>query len=81
MARKLPDGLAEAKQAFGRLTADEAWKAVGESAVALVDGNQDAAVESARAAVARNGGLAEAHYQLGLALERRDRTAAAEAFV
>src|SRR4029434_10750677 len=34
----------EAKQAFGRLSADEAWKAVGESAIALVDGNQDAAV-------------------------------------
>jgi tetratricopeptide (TPR) repeat protein len=72
-----------AKEAFRRLgQADEAWKAVGESAVALVDGNQDAAVESARGAVARNGGLAEAQYQLGVALEaKRDRAAAAEAFV
>jgi tetratricopeptide (TPR) repeat protein len=71
-----------AKEAFGRLAgADEAWKSVGQSAIALVDGNQDAALESARAAVARNGGLAEAQYQLGLALERADRAAAAEAFV
>jgi tetratricopeptide (TPR) repeat protein len=72
-----------AKDAFRRLAqADEAWKSVGESAIALVDGNQDAAVESARTAVARNGGLAEAQYQLGVALEaKRDRAAAAEAFV
>jgi tetratricopeptide (TPR) repeat protein len=73
----------EAKEAFGRLSrGDEAWKAVGESAVALVDGNRDAALETARTAVDRNQGLAEAQYQLGMVLEARgDRPGAAEAFV
>jgi tetratricopeptide (TPR) repeat protein len=71
-----------AKDAFRRLDrADEAWKAVGESAVALVDGNREAALEAARAAVDRNADLAEAHYQLGVVLEARgDRPAAADAF-
>ena len=64
---KQPD---EAKDAFRRLErGDEAWKAVGESAVALVDGNRDGALEAARAAVERNAGLAEAQYQLGVVLE------------
>jgi tetratricopeptide (TPR) repeat protein len=71
-----------AKESFGRLDADEAWKSVGQSAIALVDGNQDAALAAAQAAVARNAGLAEAQYQLGVVLEaRRDRPAAADAFV
>ena len=80
MRLKQPD---EAKESFRRLErADEAWKAVGESAVALVDGNRDAALEAARAAVDRNQGLAEAQYQLGVVLEARgDRPAAADAFV
>ena len=73
----------EAKEAFGRLDrGDDAWKAVGESAVALVDGNRDAALETARTAVDRNQGLAEAQYQLGMVLEARgDRPGAADAFV
>jgi tetratricopeptide (TPR) repeat protein len=73
----------EAKDAFRRLErGDEAWKAVGESAVALVDGNRDGALDAARTAVERNAGLAEAQYQLGTVLEARgDRAAAAEAFV
>jgi tetratricopeptide (TPR) repeat protein len=73
----------EAKEAFGRLSrGDEAWKAVGESAVALVDGNRDGALDAARTGVERNAGLAEAQYQLGTVLEARgDRPAAAEAFV
>ena len=73
----------EAKEAFGRLArGDDAWKAVGESAVALVDGNRDAALETARTAVDRNQGLAEAQYQLGMVLEARgDRPGAAESFV
>ena len=77
---KQPD---EAKESFRRLDrADEAWKAVGESAVALVDGNHDGALDAARAAVERNAGLAEAQYQLGVVLEARgDRPAAADAFV
>jgi tetratricopeptide (TPR) repeat protein len=72
----------EAKDAFRRLErGDDAWKAVGESAVALADGNQDAALDAARSAVDRNAGLAEAHYQLGRVLEaRNERPAAADAF-
>lgn len=77
---KQPD---EAKESFRRLErADEAWKAVGESAVTLVDGNRDGALDAARAAVERNAGLAEAQYQLGVVLEARgERPAAADAFV
>jgi tetratricopeptide (TPR) repeat protein len=73
----------DAKEAFRRLErADEAWKSVGESAIALTDGNRDAALEAAQSAVARNPGLAEAQYQLGVVLEaRNDRPAAADAFV
>jgi tetratricopeptide (TPR) repeat protein len=71
-----------AKEAFGRLDADGAWKSVGQSAIALADGNQDAALAAAQAAVAANAGLAEAQYQLGAVLEARsDRPAAADAFV
>jgi tetratricopeptide (TPR) repeat protein len=71
-----------AKEVFGRLDADEAWKSVGQSAIALTDGNQDAALAAAQAAVAANAGLAEAQYQLGLVLEaKREPPAAAGAFV
>jgi tetratricopeptide (TPR) repeat protein len=74
----------QAKEAFGRVSRgdDAAWKAVGESAVALVDGNRDGALDAGRTAVERNAGLAEAHYQLATVLEARgDRPGAAEAFV
>jgi tetratricopeptide (TPR) repeat protein len=72
-----------AKEAFGRLAAaDESWKSVGQSAIALADGNHDAALASAQAAVASNPGLAEAQYQLGVVLEAKgDRAGAADAFV
>ena len=61
--------------------AGDPWASVGQSAVALVDGNQDAALTAARTAVARNPDLAEAQYQLGLVQEARgDSPAAAEAF-
>lgn len=72
----------EAKNAFQRLAgAGDAWSAVGQSAVALVDGNQDVALAAAKTAVTRNPGLAEAQYQLGLVQEARgDSPAAAEAF-
>ena len=56
----------QAKAAFRRLErAGDAWRSVGQSAVALIDGNRDAALEAAKAAVARDAGLAAAHYQLG----------------
>ena len=72
----------EAKAAFRRLEgAGDAWRSVGQSAVALIDGNRDAALEAARAAVARDTGLAAAHYQLGLVLDvRGESPAAADAF-
>ena len=72
----------QAKAAFRRLEgAGDAWRSVGQSAVALVDGNRDGGLEAARAAVARDAGLAAAQYQLGLALEvRGDNPAAADAF-
>ena len=72
----------QAKAAFRRLEgAGDAWRSVGQSAVALIDGNRDAALESARAAVARDAGLAAAHYQLGVVLDARGESpAAADAF-
>jgi len=71
-----------AKAAFGRLAGGgDAWRSVGDSAVALIDGNQDGALDAARAAVAADAGLAAAQYQLGLTLEARgDNPAAADAF-
>ncbi len=72
----------QAKDAFRALEqADDAWKAVGESAITLVDGNLEQALASASAGVERNPGLSQAHYQLGLVQEARgDAGAAAEAF-
>ena len=72
----------QAKEAFRQLAeAGDAWKAVGESGVALVDGNVDDAVNAARTAVERNGEQAEAQFQLGQALDAKGENAeAAEAF-
>lgn len=72
-----------AKDAFRRLQGGgDAWKSVGDAAVALADGNRDAALAAARMSVAQNPGLAAAQYQLGLVLEARaENPAAADAFV
>ena len=72
----------QAKDAFRQLEgAGDAWRAVGESGVAMVDGNTDEAVNAARTAVERNGDLAEAHFQLGRALDAKGENAqAADAF-
>jgi tetratricopeptide (TPR) repeat protein len=72
----------EAKDAFRQLAeGGEAWQAVGESGVALVDGDMDNAVNAARTAVERNGDLAQAQFQLGQALDAKGENAqAAEAF-
>ena len=72
----------QAQAAFRRLEgAGEAWRSVGQSAVALIDGNRDAALEAAKTAVARDAGLAAAHYQLGVVLEvRGESSAAADVF-
>jgi len=71
-----------AKADFGKLEGgDEAWKAVGQSAVALTDNNKDAALTAAKSAVSHNAKLAEAQYQLGRVLEAAgDNAGAADAF-
>ena len=72
---------AAAKEAFGQVGGDEAWQSVGQSAIALTDNNRDAALAAARAAVAKNPGLAEGQYQLGLVLDAAgDHAGAADAF-
>src|SRR5215467_12425195 len=45
---------AAAKDAFGQVGGDDAWHSVGQSAIALVDNNRDAALAAAGAAVAKN---------------------------
>jgi tetratricopeptide (TPR) repeat protein len=72
----------EAKGAYQRLQgAGGAWKAVGDSGTALVDGNLDAALDAAKRATEQDGGLAPAWYQLGLVQDAKgDAGAAAEAF-
>jgi len=73
----------QAKEAFGRLEGGgEAWKATGESAAAFADGNLDAALARAQAAVQANPALSQAQFQRGLVLEaRNENAAAADAFV
>ena len=72
----------QAKDAFRQLAeAGEAWRAVGESGIALVDGNMDEAVNAARRAVEQNAELPQAQFQLGQALDAKGEYApAAEAF-
>lgn len=73
---------AEARQAFAALAAGGgAWKEIGNSGSALVDGNLDEADKAARQAVAIDGNLAQARYQLGLVQSaRNDQAQAADAF-
>lgn len=74
----------QARDAYAQLVArpeDDAWHFIGLSGQQLLDGNTDGAVESARQAVGMNDSLAEAHFQLGLALAKReDWGGAADAF-
>jgi tetratricopeptide (TPR) repeat protein len=78
--RKLGQG-DQAKEAFGRVQGDAAWKATAEAAIALGDGNLDGALEQANAAVKANPALSQAHFQRGLVLEaRNENAAAADAF-
>jgi tetratricopeptide (TPR) repeat protein len=70
----------QAKEAFDKLAgAGDTWKAIGESASALIDGNQDGALQAAERAAAAEGAPAEAQYQLGLALGARNEQARAAA--
>lgn len=58
----------------------DAWHFIGVSGLQLLDDRADAAADSAERAVAIDDGLAEAHYQRGLALAKKQdwRDAAAE---
>ena len=49
----------------------DVWHFIGLSAQQLMQDDVDGALASARQAVESDGGLAEAHYQLGLALAKR----------
>jgi tetratricopeptide (TPR) repeat protein len=64
----------DARTEFAKLANgdDEAWKAVGQSSIALLDNNLDEAVNEGRRAREVNGELGFAHYQLGLALIRQN---------
>ena len=72
----------DAKEAFGALAGgDGAWKEIGNSGTALIDGNLDGAAEAARKAVEADGNSAQARYQLGLVESaRNNQPQAAEAF-
>ena len=72
----------QAREEFARLAngGDEAWKAVGQSAIALIDNALEEAVNEGARARDINGELGFAHYQLGLAqLRRSDWNGAAQA--
>lgn len=74
----------QARENYGALVVlseDDPWHFIGLSAQLLLDDNTEAALDSAGEAVSRAGGLAEAHYQLGLVLAKReDWRGAADAF-
>lgn len=74
----------EARETYGRLAArpeDDAWHFIGLSGQQLVDDDTDGALTSARQAVAMAGGVADAHFQVGLVLaKRQDFGGAAAAF-
>jgi tetratricopeptide (TPR) repeat protein len=76
----------EAFEALGRQPEDSAWREIGNSGTAMVDGNLDAAADAAKTAVDRDGNSAQARYQLGLVLSarnnqpRNNQPQAAEAF-
>ena len=74
----------EARAAYTQLASrgeDDPWHFIGLSGQQLLDGQTDAALESAQQAVALASDLAEAHYQLGLVqAKREDWRAGAEAF-
>jgi tetratricopeptide (TPR) repeat protein len=74
----------EVKQAFEMLAAapeESAWREIGRSGTALVDGDLDAAAAEARKAVERDDSSAPARYQLGVVeAARKNQAQAAEAF-
>jgi len=70
----------QALQTYGALASrdeGDVWHFIGLSAQQLMQDDTEGAVASARQAVAMNGGMAEAHYQLGLVLAKRQEWASA----
>ena len=69
----------EAREEYAKLSNsdNEAWHAVGQAAIALLDNKLDEAASEARHAVEVNPELGFAHFQLGLVLSRRNEFAAA----
>lgn len=71
----------DAFEALSREPEDSAWREIGNSGTALVDGNMNGAADAAKKAVQRDGNSAQARYQLGLVEAARNNQAqAAEAF-
>ena len=72
----------DAKEAFGALAGrDGAWKEIGNSGTAMIEGNMDNAAAAARKAVDADGNSAEARFQLGLVESaRNNQQQAADAF-
>ena len=72
----------DAKEAFGALAGrDGAWKEIGNSGTAMIEGNMDSAAAAARKAVDADGNSSEARFQLGLVESARNKQQqAADAF-
>ena len=72
----------DAKDAFGALAGrDGAWKEIGNSGTAMIEGNMNNAAAAARKAVDADGNSSEARFQLGLVESaRNNQQQAADAF-
>jgi tetratricopeptide (TPR) repeat protein len=66
------DQALETYRRLAELPDNDPWHFIGLSAQQLLEGQNDAAAESARRAVELAGDSSEAHYQLGLVLARRE---------
>jgi tetratricopeptide (TPR) repeat protein len=73
------DRAIETYSALAARDESDIWHFIGLSGQQLVQDDVDGAVASARHAVEMDGGMAEAHYQLGLVLAKRQEWAAAAA--
>ena len=64
----------DAKEAFRALAGrDGAWKEIGNSGTAMIEGNMDSAAAAARKAVDADGNSSEARFQLGLVESARNK--------
>ena len=71
-ARMNENGRAADEYARLRDTGDDSWRAIGESAVLLTQGDVDGARQAAERAVAANGDNPFAHYQVGTVANRQN---------